>query len=161
MSDLDAPSQHPVPLATPEPSTWQLEVSGLVARPLTLSLKDLDALDDATHEGSFTCVRGWEAGLARWQGPLLSAVLAQAQVLPEADALYAYSPEFRSLVPLEAADQAILATRLDDQALNQARGAPCRLVVDHPDSQLSLKWLLKLELVKRAPDQEFGPRRPD
>ncbi|MGI8916868.1 MAG: molybdopterin-dependent oxidoreductase [Chloroflexota bacterium] len=157
---LNSPSQHPMPDVTPDSASWRLHVDGLVSRPLALSLEELRTLPRLEHQGSFTCERGWEAGRLRWQGASLAALLERAGPLPSATALYAYSGGFRSLVPLEAIPGAFLADALAGQALTVERGAPCRLIVVDPDSQLSLKWLERLELIQRAPEQVPGPRRP-
>jgi DMSO/TMAO reductase YedYZ molybdopterin-dependent catalytic subunit len=158
---LAAPSQHPVPDAVPDPATWRLLVDGLVARPLSMALADLQALPRLEHQGSFTCERGWEQGRTRWQGVSLAAVLALAQPLPEATAIYAHAGSFRSLVPLAALHGAFLADALDGHRLTRQRGAPCRLVVRHPSCQLSMKWVDHLELVEVSPEAPAGPRRPD
>lgn len=159
-SALDAPSQHPIPANTPAAATWRLRIEGMVAQPLSLTLADLQQLGAAAHQGSFTCERGWEAGDARWSGPSLASVLALVQPLPGATAIYADAPGFRSVVPLASAGHALLAIAVDGQPLNEARGAPCRLVVTDPECQLSMKWLERLELFARAPDQPAGPRKP-
>ena len=157
---LNAPSQHPIPAETPNPTTWRLRVDGLVQRPLALSLSDLAELSRKEHQGSYTCERGWEAGNRRWQGAALAAVLELAEPLPEATALYAHVSGFRSLVPLDAVPVAFLADELDGQVLTVERGAPCRLIVHADDCQLSLKWLERLELVQSSPEELAGPRRP-
>lgn len=158
---LQAPSQHPMPATLPDGATWRLNVDGLVTRALTLSIDDLRALPRLEHQGSFTCERGWEAGRLRWQGASLTGLLALAGPLPAATALVAHDAGgFHSLVPLDAVPQALLAYELDGQALTAERGAPCRLVVLDPACQLSMKWLERLELVQRLPDEPPGPRRP-
>lgn len=157
---LRAPSQHPLPEVLPDTARWRLRVDGLVARPLALSLDDLRAFPRLEHQGSFTCERGWEAGQWRWQGASLAAVLELAGPLPSATALYAHSDDFRSLVPLSAAPGAFLADALAGQALTVERGAPCRLIVVDPESQLSLKWVDRLEVLHAAPEEPAGPRRP-
>jgi DMSO/TMAO reductase YedYZ molybdopterin-dependent catalytic subunit len=157
---LRAPSQHPLPDVLPDAARWRLRVDGLVTRPLALALDDLRALPRLEHEGSFTCERGWEDGQLRWQGAALSAVLALAEPSPSATALYAHSGDFRSLVPLATAPGAFLAYQLAGQALTVERGAPCRLIVVDPESQLSLKWVDRLELIHAAPEEPAGPRRP-
>lgn len=158
---LDAPSQHPMPDTVPEAGTWRLRLDGLVRRPLTLSPADWRTSPRLEHQGSFTCERGWEPGRARWQGVSLAAVLALAQPLPEATAIYAHAGGFRSLVPLAAVHDAFLADALDGHPLTPQRGAPCRLVVYHPACQLSMKWLDRLELIQATPEAPVGPRRPD
>jgi DMSO/TMAO reductase YedYZ molybdopterin-dependent catalytic subunit len=157
---LRAPSQHPLPEILPDATRWRLRVDGLVARPVALTLDELRALPRLEHQGSFTCERGWEEGALRWQGASLSAVLALAEPSAAATALYAHAGDFRSLVPLSAAPGAFLADALAGQALTVERGAPCRLIVVDPESQLSLKWVDRLELIQAAPEEPAGPRRP-
>ncbi len=161
MDRLSAPSQHPIPEGTPDPSSYRLQLDGLVRRPLSMSVAEIDRLGQAEHCGQFTCREGWEVGSDCWQGPPLSAILALAGPLPEATALYAYAPGFRSLVPLESVPGALLALRLDGHPLTTARGAPCRLIVPDQVCQLSVKWIERLELFARRPDQPVGPRRPE
>jgi DMSO/TMAO reductase YedYZ molybdopterin-dependent catalytic subunit len=161
MDRLNAPSQHPMPDDTPDPAAWRLRVDGMVRHPLSLRLDEIQALGDAEHSGQFTCERGWELGVERWQGTPLAAVLALADPEPGATALYAHAPGFRSLVPLEAVPGAILAYRLNGHQLTKERGAPCRLVVPDRACQLSVKWIERLELFRRGHDQPPGPRKPD
>jgi DMSO/TMAO reductase YedYZ molybdopterin-dependent catalytic subunit len=161
MSRRNAASQHPIPEGVPNPAGWHLRVDGLVNTPESFTIDQLLTLGDASHEGSFTCVRGWEPGTDRWSGVPLPAVLNLVNVAAPAGALYAYSTDFRSLVPSEAFNSAILATHLDGEPLNVARGAPCRLIVEHPDCHLSMKWVERLELVTRDAEDAIGPRRPD
>jgi DMSO/TMAO reductase YedYZ molybdopterin-dependent catalytic subunit len=157
---LGAPSQHPMPALTPDAETWRLQIDGKVERPIQVALGDLRALPRMEQQGSFTCERGWEEGRLHWQGASLAALLELACPLPEATALYAYAGDFRSLVPLEAVPQAILVDQVDGHALTAERGAPCRLVVHSAACQLSMKWLERLELVRSAPEEPVGPRRP-
>ena len=160
LAALRAPSQHPMPDDIPDAGAWRLRVDGLVERPLALTLEELRALPVGAHQGSYTCERGWAAGARRWSGPDLGAVLALARPLPEASAFYAEAAGFRSLVPLEATAGALLALELDGRALSPERGAPCRLVVTDPAAPLSLKWVERLELFRRAPEQPAGPPKP-
>lgn len=157
---LNAPSQHPMPSQTPDAKIWRLKIDGKVERPLQVALGDLRELPRMEQQGSFTCERGWEPGGLHWQGASLAEVLELARPLPEATALYAYAGDFRSLVPLDAVPQAILVDQVDGQALTAERGAPCRLVVHAASCQLSMKWLERLELVRTAPAEPVGPRRP-
>lgn len=157
---LNAPSQHPTPIQTPDATTWRLQVGGLVERALQIDLSWLKTLPRLEHQGSFTCERGWKPGGLRWQGASLAALLAQARPFGEATALYAFAGDFRSVVPLDAVPDAILVDQVDGHALTPERGAPCRLVVHAASCQLSMKWLERLEVVQLAPEEPVGPRRP-
>lgn len=160
--ELERPSSHPLPEeGTPDPATWTLRVEGLVRRPASFTVEELERLGDASHTGEFTCELGWREGDKEWQGAPLARVLEIVEPLPEATALYSYAPGYRALIPLEAAATAILATRLDGRPLSRERGAPCRLVVPDRSCQLSVKWVGRLELFTRKRDQQPGPRKPE
>lgn len=143
----------------PDPATWRLRVDGLVEQPMEFSLDDLERLGRTSHSGEFTCVAGWAEGELRWEGTPLDAVLALVQPR-DANAIYAYAPAYRALVPLATSHTAILSTRLQGERLSPERGAPCRLVVTHPSCELSMKWLERLELCASDKDEPPGPRKP-
>ena len=162
MSELtDLPSQHPVPDVVPDAARWRLTVDGLVRRPLQLSLAGLTALPQDEHRGSYTCERGWEDADYVWRGPRLQTILALAEPLAETKALYAYAAGgWRSAVPREAFDWALLALELNGQPLTRNRGAPCRLLIFAPDVPLGIKWLERLEFVADT-DVRWGPPKPE
>src|SRR5580704_15351597 len=56
---------------------WRLEVTGLVARPLTLSLSELMKMPSRTQITRHDCVEGWSC-IGEWTGVQLSRVLAMA-----------------------------------------------------------------------------------
>jgi methionine sulfoxide reductase catalytic subunit len=66
-------------------SDWKLEVTGLVENPLTLSLKDIDALGSEERIYRFRCVEGWSM-IIPWQGFSLATLLEKAK--PAANAAY-------------------------------------------------------------------------
>ena len=51
-----------------DPKTWQLEISGLVAKPQRLTYADLLALPRAHQVSTFHCVTGWTVKDVRWSG---------------------------------------------------------------------------------------------
>jgi DMSO/TMAO reductase YedYZ molybdopterin-dependent catalytic subunit len=62
---------------------YRLEVGGLVARPISLSLADLRALPSRTQITRHDCVEGWSA-IAKWKGARLAALLEAVRPQPEA-----------------------------------------------------------------------------
>ena len=58
-------------------SSWQLHVSGLVARPTTWDLKDLQQQKQVTQEIDIHCVTRWSKPGVSFSGLLLSEVLEQ------------------------------------------------------------------------------------
>src|SRR6266568_7455002 len=51
-----------------DPSTWRLEIDGLVKRPRTLSYDELEALPKAEQVSTFHCVTGWTVNNVHWAG---------------------------------------------------------------------------------------------
>jgi DMSO/TMAO reductase YedYZ molybdopterin-dependent catalytic subunit len=112
------------------PGGWALTVGGLVARPLTLSLEDLQRLPRTRTRVRHHCVEGW-SGVAAWDGVRLAEIARLAGVDPRARYV-----EFRSFEPgyfsswdVESAlhPQTILAYGMNAQPLATEYGAPLRL----------------------------------
>ena len=59
------------------------EVSGLVRKPLSLSLNEIKALPARTQVTQHNCDEGWTA-IGQWTGVPLSHVLSMAELAPEA-----------------------------------------------------------------------------
>ena len=58
---------------------WRITVSGLVARPLSLSMADIRAMPQRTQITRHDCVEGWSA-IGEWTGPQLRRILEAAGV---------------------------------------------------------------------------------
>jgi DMSO/TMAO reductase YedYZ molybdopterin-dependent catalytic subunit len=158
-----------------DPTTWRLEVSGLVERPLSLSLDDLRARDAVEIAVTMECAGNGRAlvephvvsqpwlleavGTARWRGVPVSAVLADAGVRDSAlEAVFrgldrgveggeeqAYE---RSLpVGTLAEGDALLASEVNGAPLPPQHGFPLRLVVPGWYGMTSVKWLERITLV--------------
>src|SRR3546814_13656134 len=56
---------------------WRVRVSGLVARPLSLSLADIRAMPQRTQIPRHDCVEGWSA-IGQWTGVPFGRILAAA-----------------------------------------------------------------------------------
>ena len=132
---------------------WALRVDGLVRRPLALPLTALKALPQRTQITRHDCVEGWSA-IGKWQGPQLSAVLAQAGLLPEArfavfhcaDVLDG-APYYESIDLVDAFHpQTILAWRMNDAPLGEPHGAPLRLRVERQLGYKHAKYVTRIEL---------------
>jgi hypothetical protein len=66
---------------------FRLEVSGLVERPTTFTLADLEAMPSTSFVKTFQCVTGWRVPDGAWEGVKLSDILTTVGVKPEAVAL--------------------------------------------------------------------------
>ena len=135
---------------------WRLNVRGLVEKPLSLSLPDLERMPQAKVEAVLQCAGNGRAlfrppvpgvqwrygamGSAEWTGVRLKDVLALAR--PKQDAAFVQvqgaerptmdtTPQFIRAIPLAKALHAdtLLALRMNGKPLAPNRGRPARLVV--------------------------------
>jgi DMSO/TMAO reductase YedYZ molybdopterin-dependent catalytic subunit len=112
------------------PAGWVLAVKGLVARPLTLSIADLQRLPRTRTRVRHHCVEGWSA-VASWDGVRLAEIARLAGVDPRAkyvefrsfDSGYASSWDTESALHA----QTILAYGMNGEPLQREHGAPLRL----------------------------------
>jgi len=140
---------------------WRLEVGGLVARPLSLSLAELHALPGQVQITKHVCVQGW-SGVGKWQGVSVAEILARCEPAPEARYVkftsygldqftYGGKPRrpFYEVLDLLLAThpQTILAYALNDAPLPLAHGAPLRLRVETQLGYKMVKYLRAIELV--------------
>lgn len=135
---------------------WRVAVTGLVARPLSLSLADIRAMPQRTQITRHDCVEGWSA-IGQWTGPPLARILAAAGVRDSArfivfrcadrigDALYYESCDMvDALHP-----QTILAWALNGDVVPIANGAPLRLRIERQLGYKHAKYLTGIEAVAR------------
>lgn len=133
---------------------WRLQVGGLVARPLSLSLADLGRFPQRAQITRHDCVEGWSA-IGKWQGPRLGDVLRAAGLRDRARYivfrcadLFGGQPYYESVDLVDAFHpQTILAWALNDRFLPVANGAPCRLRVERQLGYKHAKYLMGIEAV--------------
>jgi DMSO/TMAO reductase YedYZ molybdopterin-dependent catalytic subunit len=131
---------------------WALQVGGMVAKPLSLSLDALKALPQRTQITRHDCVEGWSA-IGKWQGPQLSRVLDMAGISPQARYIvfhcadrFASGPYYESIDLIDAFHpQTILAWRMNDAPLPEAHGAPIRLRVEKQLGYKHAKFVMRIE----------------
>jgi DMSO/TMAO reductase YedYZ molybdopterin-dependent catalytic subunit len=131
---------------------WTLGVTGLVERPLALSLAALKGLPQREQITRHDCVEGWSA-IGKWQGPQLSRVLAMAGVSERARYLvfhcadrFGETPYYESIDMVDALHaQTILAWRMNGQPLPEAHGAPIRLRVERQLGYKHAKFVMRIE----------------
>jgi DMSO/TMAO reductase YedYZ molybdopterin-dependent catalytic subunit len=141
---------------------WRLQVGGLVARPLQISLAALRAMPARTQITRHDCVEGWSC-IGEWTGTPLRLVLAQANPLPTARYVMFYCDDpmasndpnapvpyyYESLDLVEAFHpQTILAYRLNGQDLPVAHGAPVRVRAERQLGYKQAKYVRRIELVE-------------
>lgn len=140
-------------------SEYRLEVTGLVARPLSLSMKALRDMPSRTQITRHDCVEGWSC-IAQWSGVSLSAILSRAGLRPQAKyvVLHCFDTIERSLSgavkyyeTIDLVDathpQTILAYSMNGAPLPVANGAPLRLRVERQLGYKMAKYVRAIELV--------------
>ncbi|HEV7254577.1 MAG TPA: molybdopterin-binding protein [Mesorhizobium sp.] len=138
---------------------WRLEVGGLVEKPLSLSLAQLQAMPARTQITRHDCVEGWSC-IARWTGAPLSLVLDAALVKPQAryvmfdcmdtiERSLAGGVRYSSSIDLVDArhPQTILAYGVNGRPLPVENGAPCRVRVERQLGYKMPKYLARITLI--------------
>jgi DMSO/TMAO reductase YedYZ molybdopterin-dependent catalytic subunit len=163
-----------------DPSTWRLDVGGLVDRPLSLSLLDLHNMRSLTLTVTMECAGNgrsflnpptdgeqWGLGavsVAEWTGVPLVEVLNQTGVKTTAREVLFRGADggtvaarsgvtrFERSLNLEVAQHpdVLLAYAMNGESLPVEHGYPLRLVVPGWYGVTSVKWLTGIDLIDSA-----------
>ena len=131
-----------------DPAAWALEIGGLVARPMRLTLDQIQALPLITYTVKHHCVEGWTA-IGTWTGVPLSAVADLVEPLPAARFLrldsfdVGYSNGFDLASAMHP--QTILAYAFNDRPLTPQHGAPLRLYCPIKLGYKMTKYLTRID----------------
>jgi DMSO/TMAO reductase YedYZ molybdopterin-dependent catalytic subunit len=134
---------------------WRVQVDGLVARPLNLSMATLRRLPARTQITRHDCVEGWSA-IGQWTGAPLAPILRQAGLSSRARYLvfhcadlYGSRPYYESIDLVDAFHpQTILAWALNGKLLPIENGAPLRLRVERQLGYKHAKYVQRIEAVE-------------
>jgi DMSO/TMAO reductase YedYZ molybdopterin-dependent catalytic subunit/thiosulfate reductase cytochrome b subunit len=134
---------------------WRLRVTGLVARPLELSLADLRKMPSRQQTTLHNCIQGWTA-IAKWKGVPLRAILELCGPLEKARYAIFYSHQWFMGHPFYEAvglglmrdPQAILAYEMNGKPLPIDHGAPLRLRVENQLGFKMVKYLSEIEFAE-------------
>lgn len=133
------------------PDAYRLEVSGLVERPTTFTLSELQALPATRLVREFQCVTGWRVPNVHWEGVRLSDLLDAVGVKPGAAALAfdSYDQVDTESLTLEQArlPNVMIAYRMLGAPITVEHGGPVRLYVAPMFGYKSLKWLSAVRVV--------------
>jgi DMSO/TMAO reductase YedYZ molybdopterin-dependent catalytic subunit len=134
---------------------WRLTVDGMVARPLKLSLAQLQAMPAREQITRHDCVEGWSA-IGKWRGVPLAGVLKAAGLRDGARYLVFYGIDdmgggrfyYESIDLIDAFHpQTILAYALNDSLLPVQNGAPLRLRAERHLGYKQAKYITRIEAV--------------
>jgi len=126
---------------------WRLEVSGLVRKPLSLSLTDLAALPRMGYRLDHFCVEGWNAVATR-TGVRLADIAKLAGMQPDARYVdfQSFDSDYHESWDIESAlhPQTLIVYAQDGHYLNAAWGAPARVYSPVKLGYKNTKYLTKI-----------------
>jgi len=138
-----------------DPSSYRLEVTGLVRKPRTFTYDELRALPQSHQVSTFHCVTGWTVKNVRWSGVRFDHILDLVEPLPGAKALRFDSLEvpYNDSLTVEQVGlhDVMLALDMDGQPLSRPHGSPARVVIPEMYGYKGVKWLTKIELMDHQP----------
>lgn len=137
-----------------DPSSWRLEVTGLVDRSLSLTSNELLGRPLTEEVVTLECVSnevgGNLIGNARWSGVPLADLLAEAGVKPSATwVVFECADGYDVGVPLLRArgPGALLALHMNGERLPREHGFPARVLVPGLYGMMNAKWVRQVRLV--------------
>ena len=132
--------------------SWNLELKGMVQKPLTFTLDELRARPSITQAVTMSCVSnplgGELIGTNFWTGVPFKDVLAQAGVLPEAKGIKITAADgFYEYVPLAEAtdDRTLLVYAMNGEPLTTEHGFPLRIYIPNHYGMKQPKWITGME----------------
>jgi DMSO/TMAO reductase YedYZ molybdopterin-dependent catalytic subunit len=133
---------------------YRLTVDGLVDRPATLTLSDLNAMPQTTLVKDFQCVTGWRVPGVHWAGVALPDLLDHVGVQKGATALQftSFDGAYTESLTLDQARRrdVLVATQMLGGPVRRSHGGPVRLYVAPMYGYKSCKWLGGIKLTSEV-----------
>ena len=164
---------YDIPLISTE--TWRLEIGGMVANPITLTLDDIRRRPSAKLAVTMECAGNGRAllsprrisqpwlleaiGTAEWTGTPLHLILEETGLLTDASELVftgidrgvegGIVQNYQRSLSIEDStkEEVLLAYEMNGQPLQPQHGFPLRLLVPGWYGMTSVKWLSRIEAV--------------
>lgn len=136
---------------------WRLDVDGMVARPASFSLAELNALPSRSQITLIACEEGWSY-IAEWSGVPLSHILNLVGALPQARYVI-----YRSIQPdwwesIDMADalhpQTLVTLGMNGGELSVPFGGPIRLRLPRQLGYKNVKYITRLTITDNL--KRFG-----
>ena len=132
---------------------WELEVAGLVEKPIVLSVDELRALPQTQFTIDIHCVTRWSKLDASFGGVLISDLFNLVGVQPAARfASFTARSEREHSTSLSVNEvlshQSFIALDFEEEPLSTDHGGPIRSVVPGKYFYKSVKWLKRIELLE-------------
>jgi DMSO/TMAO reductase YedYZ molybdopterin-dependent catalytic subunit len=136
------------------PDALKLRIEGLVGKPYTLTMKDLESMKDKTEFVTLECignpVGGDAIGNALWEGVTLKKIIEKASPRAGIVKTVFYAEDgYSDSIPYELSlsEDVFLAFKMNGQPLPKQHGYPLRAIVPGIFGMKNVKWLSKIELV--------------
>ena len=142
---------------------YNLEIGGLVRKPLHLKLADLRAMPKHTQITKHCCIQGW-SGIAEWSGVQFRNIIELCQPLPSTRYAVFYGFDNKATsephpkgtgcyyatvgIQLATHPQTILAYEMNGQPLPIPHGAPLRLRLESQLGFKMVKYIRAIEFVE-------------
>jgi DMSO/TMAO reductase YedYZ molybdopterin-dependent catalytic subunit len=137
-------------VAPRDAATYTLKIAGLVDRPTTYRLDDLQALPQLAFTDTFHCVTGWHVPDVPWTGVLLSDLLDRAAPTSEAVGVrfHSFDGTYSVNMTLDQAraDDVIVALSMYGKPVTHDHGGPVRVYSGSMYGYKSTKWLSSIEV---------------
>jgi DMSO/TMAO reductase YedYZ molybdopterin-dependent catalytic subunit len=137
--------------------TWRLKIEGLVEKPLTLRLDEIQALPRKIQTKNFICVEGWGLDDQKWEGVHLKEIFLKVKISPKAKfvSFYATGGQYYDSLSIQEGlePDTMLAYRVNGKDLLPENGFPLRLVIPRMYAYKSVKWVERIVFTEK---QEVG-----
>ena len=135
-------------------ASYRLTIDGMVDRPLTLTLDDLQSMPPTSLVKDFQCVTGWRVPAVHWTGVMLSTLLDEVGVQPGGTALRfeSFDREYTESLTLDQARRpdVLVAYDMLGGPVTRQHGGPVRMIVAPMYGYKSCKWLSRIAVVPRV-----------
>ncbi|HTS47683.1 MAG TPA: molybdopterin-dependent oxidoreductase [Bryobacteraceae bacterium] len=136
---------------------WRLAVDGMVARPASFSLAEIQRLPSGSQITSVQCEEGWSY-IAEWIGTPLAHVLDAVETLPQARYVVYRSIDPDTWESIDMADalhpQTLVTYGMNGGDLPVGFGGPLRLRIPRQLGYKSVKFLTRLTVTDNL--KQFG-----
>ncbi len=129
---------------------WKLKISGVVKKPVEVSLEEIKKLGVREYTADFHCVTGWSKFDVRWRGIPFRKIIELARPDPSWKHLIQYGKDnYSTNVPREDIDRddVCLVFELDGKPIPREHGY-VRLIIPHLYAWKTSKFLTGLEFSK-------------
>ena len=131
------------------PERFRLDLDGMVASPLHLTLDDLLALPQSDSVSDIHCVTQWSRYDNHWQGVAARTLLELARPKPEVRYVVFHAHDgYTTNVRLDQFDQpdVFLVHRWEGKPITRQHGGPVRVLIPRLYLWKSAKWVRRIEL---------------